>query len=225
MPPTPTSPPGLRADYESSPLTIKALAAKYDVSKHDITRYRLAERWTARPNDITSVKAFRLASQIQGLALATLLPPALSPDGKPEDPSSTDGSLRDPSSSAAAARKKFRGSPAHRKDLIARLHSLIEAKIAEIESRLAARVKVSAADSERESKAIGFFIKQLEQLKDVADAEARSRRAADSPAAATDPTAALEAERLRNDLVERLDRIRRARPDTSAAERPDDIGA
>lgn len=217
---TNASPPGLREDYESSPLTLAALAAKYDLSTSQITRLRLTEGWRPRPNNIAAVQAYRRASLIAGVSLSS--PPVVSPGGQPADPSPTDGSDRATSAvgsrhGATKARAKSRGSPAHRKDLIGRIHDLIDMKIAEVEQRVASRTAVSAADSERESKAIGFFIKQLEQLKDVADAEARTSRAADAPGASADPDAARDAERLRQTLVERLDRIRRARADAPSA--------
>lgn len=75
MTPKAPSPEGLRHDYEHSLFSIAMLAAKYRLSRAEISDFRVAEKWTARESTIAAANAYRLAAAVSRLEIKSAPPP------------------------------------------------------------------------------------------------------------------------------------------------------
>jgi hypothetical protein len=121
--------------------------------------------------------------------------------------------------SAAAASPKRAGRPRKprtivgRRELIQRLYAAMDTKLKLMEHRMKAQMKnlgtgedhTSAADHERDTRAIGAIIKNIAQVKEMqADLD---RVAGGQPATAADAELFAEADRFRREIAERLARF------------------
>jgi len=100
-----------------------------------------------------------------------------------------------------------------RRELIQRLYAAMDTKLKLMEHRMKAQMKnvgkgedkTSAADHERETRALGAIIKHIAQVKEMqADLD---RVAGGQPATAADAELFAEAERFRREIAERLARF------------------
>ena len=197
----PTDPPiwaDVRHAFEHSPETVLVIARRYRVTPGQI-RYR-ARGWTPRPSGAESLRIANLKRSI-GIKPPSLIEP-LPPSPIPERSSLEQKAVAGP------------GTRTHRGALIKRFYAIVDLKIAEVERRLKSDKSLEQPEAERETREIGALIKNFVQLTEISDAHAA---ASPSRASAAD-LAADDTQRLRHDLVQRLERIRltnrnRARPD------------
>ncbi len=98
--------------------------------------------------------------------------------------------------------------------LIARLYGAIDTKLARLEARLSEDGPVSSADSEREARELSNMIRSFEKVTAVAgDLDKRRGKRGKSGAAGdggADVERAADAERMRNEIAERLERLHRS---------------
>jgi hypothetical protein len=207
------SPEGLRYDYESTLLSLATLEAKYGLSRGEITARRIAEKWTPRASNVAALKAYRLAAIVQRLEVKS----APVSDGGVNAPAPADPAQasQQPAAKPKRATAKSGGTLKHRKSLIMRLYDLFDDKLGEIEERVATHTPLARPDNESEVRMFGQFIKYFESLTDLSDAELKSIHAA------SDVTHD-DAERHRQNLVERIEKLRSsADPNAPAAARAD----
>ena len=199
----PTDPPiwaDVRHAFEHSPETVVVIARRYGVTPGQI-RYRAHARgWTPRP---AGAEALRIANFKRSLGIK---PPSVI-EPLPPSPIPERNSLEHKAAGGP-------GSRTHRRALIARFYDVIDMKLAEVEHRLRSGKTLGQPEAERETREIGSLIKNFEQLTELSHAHTASaiRR---SPA--TDLTAD-DTERLREDLIQRLERIRAANRGRTAPE-------
>lgn len=97
--------------------------------------------------------------------------------------------------------------------LAKRLLAALDQKMTEYETRLAEGVPTSAADSERDARTLNTLVRLFDKLRDF-DAKAATVPAKPSPAsaahaqAANSETSSHDADRLRHDLAQRLEKLR-----------------
>lgn len=89
-----------------------------------------------------------------------------------------------------------------RKAMIARLYRAIDDKLKQLEARMSSGSEISAAESERETRELGVMIRSFEKVTEFAT-EIENRR----KTAAPERISAGEAERMRNEIAERLERL------------------
>ena len=107
---------------------------------------------------------------------------------------------------SAGGKRRPKQGTASRATLIKRLYRTIDRKLAQLEQRMEHDADISSADHERETRAIGQLIRNLEQ---ICDLEAAATEKA--PSAAAQQHASHEdddAQRLRLELAERIVRLR-----------------
>lgn len=111
--------------------------------------------------------------------------------------------LRQASAALALRRSRVR--------LTKRLLSALDAKLAQFEHRMAEiTASETAADSERDARTLHTLLRMLERLREMAEAGGEKRRGRPPKAAAgtTTDIKPHEAERIRDDLARRLERLR-----------------
>ena len=191
----------VRRDYEGRVLTIAALLAKHGISPNDLLRERTNGKWVTRPSVAEMAKA-KAAGKMRCAA-------PVDPD--PPQP------LTLP---VQKAKRITKPKPiAQRRAIVDRLTNAIDTKLKLLERRFeremagldTARGKaISAADFERDTRNIGLLIKSLEQVTDYDQTRqlgARITGAAAKSASIAASALADEADRLRRELAERLQRL------------------
>jgi hypothetical protein len=194
----------IRRLYVAGKLSIAGIAERHGISAQSIARRARRESWPARPRPTSGAR--------EG--------PAVKSRGK----KSAADAGRHPSHVPPAADRKRRG-PAStapslkaRRALVRRLYKAIDTKLKQMERRMAHDMATNkgtsdttAADHERDTRAIGALIANLSRVTEI---EADLERIPGSPNAATGPTdqqadrqLADEAERFRREVAERLARI------------------
>ena len=124
------------------------------------------------------------------------------------------------SAESIAKRKPWtkRGPTAREKkiQLKSRLLLAIERKLERIEDRLAHAIEMTAADSEREARELGQLIRNFEKLTTLDDQEKAALKAQKPAASARSKGATAEtnndADRWRQELAKRIERLRRQWP-------------
>lgn len=106
-------------------------------------------------------------------------------------------------------RRKIR--PADRAELIRRLYAAIDRNLQALELRMTDDATPTAADGERDARALGTAIRNLEK---VTELESGTERNTDTARERAAPLSGDEADRLRLELAERILRLRRQRGDT-----------
>ena len=128
---------------------------------------------------------------------------------------SIDGWLSPPGTAGPARRTRLRSpsSPVGRRQLIKRLYKAMDTKLRLMERRMEKQMEnidkvdgdLPAADHERDARAFGTMIKNIEQVKEMqADLD---RVAGGQPATAADAELFAEADRFRREIAERLARF------------------
>lgn len=197
----PTDPPiwaDVRHAFEHSPETVAVIARRYGVTRCQIIYRARARGWTPRPSGADSLRiaTFKRALGLKPPSVIEPLPPSPIPE-------------RSQFKQAGLEHKAAGGfgSRSHRAALIKRFYEIVDLKLAEVERRLKSDATLTQPEAERETREIGNLIKNFEKLTELTDAHAASstRRTAAADIGTDD------AERLRQDLVQRLERIRLAR--------------
>ena len=195
----------IRRLYVAGKLSISGIAERHGVSAQRIARRARRESWPARPR--------RTSGAREGPAIKSR-----------RKKSAADGG-RKPSARAPPAAARQRQVPASvapslkaRRALVRRLYKAIDTKLKQMERRMAHDMAtnegtsdITAADHERDTRAIGALIANLSR---VTEMEADLERIPGSPSAGTGPAdsqgdrqLADEAERFRREVAERLARI------------------
>ena len=200
--PDPTVWADVRRDYENPGLTNDEICAKHNISRLDLTKRRLADDWRPRLS-ATEAATARYATRLAAEIHAAAEPPAAS----------------GPLPAASKAQGKNRRSIAQRRTLVQRLYNAIDTKLRLLERRFEREMAgfertssktVSSADNERDIRSIGLLIKNLEHMTEyehgTASGTALKGAAAKSVALASTQLAD-EADRLRRELGERLQRF------------------
>lgn len=204
LPPTDLPPwDAIRAAYEHGTETVDAITARYGISHSRLQRRARAEHWQRRPfgpEMLLLVHARRQAAKlVEGnAALASLA--VIDPQ--------TEVQAADVAPTRKAARTAANGSLTHRKKILERLYNLLDAKLAEVERRVAGREQLNAVDAERESRQITAVLKTFEKLIEIADAAPAESRSHRGTVTAVDDTAVDDAARLRADILARYERLR-----------------
>lgn len=111
----------------------------------------------------------------------------------------------DPGSARAQSRKLREAGcsrPVNKQKMIARLYKAIDENLKRLEARMGSERDVSAADSERETRELGVMIRSFEKVTEFAT-EIENRR----QSAAPEGVSAADAERMRTEIAERLERL------------------
>ncbi len=192
----------IRHAFEHSYETVDVISRRFSVTVNQIKYRARARGWTSRPS---GREALTIASFKRRLGLKR--PSYAEPLTAPEQKSKCVAGL-----SASKA-----GTLTHRRAIIVRFYDVIDAKLADIERRIASDRSLDASAAEREAREIATLIKNFEKLTELSDAhDARSAKRS----SATD-TGADDSERLRQDLIQRLERIRAANRDRPVARKDD----
>jgi hypothetical protein len=190
----------IRRAYETSPETVAEIAIRFGVRAKDVSAranvsgsgWQLRERGTAA---LAIANAKRAAKSLE----ATL------PAGITADP--------EPATSAQLKATNGGGTLTHRKAIIKRLYNVLDAKLTEVEARIALQKKLTGPDTERESRQLANLIKTFEKLTELSDAPAKTTK----PNAAITDQGQDDAERLRQDLLERFARLQQQPTAASSA--------
>lgn len=201
----------IRVAYETTSETKREIAVRFGINERSIYPYAKRHGWTLRPSGID---ALLIAGAKRAAGITSTRPP-------PETPKRTT------TRTAAAGRKtpskgrtldiaspikprKEAGSDTHQIAIIKRLYDVTDAKLGAIEERIEKAAPLSRADADREAREIAGILKTIEKLKDLSDAFARTAAKSGETSASAEATAALvdDAERLRQDLAERFERLK-----------------
>jgi hypothetical protein len=114
-----------------------------------------------------------------------------------------------PKDGAQGTRKTYASLPStnSRRSMIARLYRAISLKLEHMEARMASGESRSAQDEERESRALGAMIRNFEKVAEVVADLDRNEGGRPKDAAAV----SADAERMRQSIAERVERLSRAR--------------
>ena len=185
----------IRRDYEDHTISTKDVLARHGISRGILT-YRIEkENWRRRPTIMPRSKATPEA----GIGLDSGTHPATAGERV-----------------VAPSTAKKKATPiAKRRALVQRLYNAIDTKLGLLERRFQCEIEASgkatsAADFERDARAIGTLIKNLEQVTEYDHGNQPGKRisgAAAKSASIAATALADEADRLRRELAERLQRL------------------
>ncbi|NOU08182.1 MAG: hypothetical protein HOO99_18565, partial [Hyphomicrobiaceae bacterium] len=156
----------IRHAYEHTSITVKDLQATYNVSEADFRKRREAERWTTRSGVTAMLKAGAAQRAAAKFAATTDQEPVQEPV-RETLPQPTTVSTSPQSSPVSRRNHAARKAPtsANRKAVITRLSTAIDNKLVTLEARMARELstidnidEISAADIERDIRAIGQLI-------------------------------------------------------------------
>ena len=196
----------IRRAYEDHSIPTADIEKIYEVSKRRIHLRAVKDGWRRRPTIIEILRDKRAAREA-----ATGAGPAAPAAGAP----ATGGPLP----CAAPAPKRKLTPIAQRRAFVRRLYAVIDTKLTLLERRFAREMitfesgigkSASAADNERDTRAIGTLIKNLEQVTDYDHGHEPGKAitgAAAKSAALASTQLADEADRIRRELGERLQRF------------------
>lgn len=94
--------------------------------------------------------------------------------------------------------------PGGGRDLVARLYGAVDMKLKAIEERMMSDEPSTPADTERDVRALGTLIRNIEKLHEFDDQLTRGRP---GQGGASGPTTAADAERRRHELAQRIERL------------------
>lgn len=188
--------PAIRRLYVAGALTLAAIAEQCGVSVQRITRHARKEGWPTRPR--------RMPGAREGPARKTAKAAA---DRTPPNRDAKPAPERQRRSSAATSLRA-------RRALVRRLYKAIDTKLKQMERRMAHDMAAkegardtTAADHERDTRAIGALIGNLSRVTEI-EADLERLPGSSSPAEQQgDRQLAEEAERFRRDVAERLARL------------------
>ena len=211
----------IRVAYETTSETKREIAKRFGVSEDAIYRYAKKHDWNLRPSG-TAALLIAGAKRVAGITSTS-----------PSDLAATRTTATARIATKTRAKttldiasptkpRKEAGTDTHQLAIVKRLYDVTDAKLAVIEHRIASGKKIIRTDADREAREIAAILKTIEKLKELSDAFARTAAASGGakPGTATAATAALigDAERLRQDLAERFERLKVGGGDAKAAE-------
>ena len=217
----------IRRAYEDHSVRTKDICRIYELTPAQLHRQARLEIWNHRPNAVeiamaksaAKASAARASGQVDAVILS---------ESSPSLETTYTGSSKLPSPSLHKARKIKRQPIASRRALVQRLYAVIDAKLSLLEQRFANEMTIlangkgkatsSSADHERDTRAIGTLIKNLEHVTEYDDghfgtaapgaAGANKLKGAAAQSASLAATRlADEADRKRRELAERLQRF------------------
>lgn len=174
----------IRRAYEAGPDAVARLSERFSVSASRIYRRAKKDGWRRQSSP---GPAPPIAKRIPRNKEAVR--PSAELLDQPVDPaaSSPDGGGR---------------RPVNRQAMIARLYQAIDENLKRLEARMGSGREISAADSERETRELGVMIRSFEKVTEFAT-EIENRR----QSAAPERVSATDAERMRAEIAERLERL------------------
>ena len=155
----------------------KAIAARFGLSHQSVVLAARREGWGARPLIEAVVPRSRKGAGRTPAAKRKDKDAGKRPAGKP---------------------------PGGRRDLVARLYGAVDMKLKAIEERMMSEEPSTPADTERDVRALGTLIRNIEKLHEFDDQLSRGRP---GQGGATGPTTAADAERRRHELAQRIERL------------------
>ncbi len=192
----------VRRVYDNHHIPIAQICLQFGITKQQLTKTRNDLGWTPR-----------FGATDPRRQLDKLVPDAVSEDDDPAEASAADLVRAQP------AKSKRLPPIATRRAFVARLTVVIETKLAILENRFAKELtasnkkrgkQVSAADAERDQRAISLIIKNLELVSEYGNAPQPGphlRGAAAKSASVAATQLADEADRVRRELGDRLSRL------------------
>jgi hypothetical protein len=199
----------IRRLYLDGKLAIAGIAERHGVSAQRITRRAQRERWPPRPprhrNDAPSTPRGKLATKRASTRASNSAPAAPPPKSR----------SKRPGAATISTTRTLRA----RRALVRRLYTAIDTKLQQMERRMAhdmateqGSADTTAADHERDTRAIGALIANLSRVTEI---EADLERTPGTAAVPADRQAAQqaehqladEAERFRREVAERLARL------------------
>ena len=218
----------IRQRYEETDDAVADICRETGISRRDIDNVRKKEKWRRKhPRPFPPPKAASgepssqcdppPAALVPGGEAGDARPTALAiePESEPEIEPESEPAIADAEPAAALAvaapppliPRRHLATPAARRRLLGRLVAAISMKLEQLERRmtidLADGDSATATDHERETRAIGALIDNLEKLRELEAGYAKP--AGQSGSTATD--LADEAERCRRELAQRLARL------------------
>jgi type IV secretory pathway VirB10-like protein len=195
----------IRRLYLNGKLAIAGIAERHGVSAQRIARRAKHERWPPRRPRRSDGRPSKQSDKPAAKPYATR---AAAPATKASPPKS-------PSKRSATATGTTARSLKARRTLVRRLYTAIDTKLQQMERRMAhdmateqGSADTTAADHERDTRAIGALIANLSRVTEI---EADLERIPGTAAAPIDQQAehqlADEAERFRREVAERLERL------------------
>lgn len=172
----------------------------------EMTWAEIRRAYEAEPGTVVSL-AGRFPISVQSIYRRAKLegwqrlqtPAAAGARGAGEGPADNDGPEGTP---APEAKVSPRPRKVTQKAMIARLYGAIDDKLKQLEARMGSGRDISAAESERETRELGVMIRSFEKVTEFAtDIENRRKTAAPERISAAD------AERMRAEIAERLERL------------------
>lgn len=209
----------IRHAYVATPEPLRNLCNRFGITPLDLTRARKAHGWPPRPSPIKPSRANPNAIKLRRSQTAV----TSKSKGQAKQPRPAKRPRKKPARKSKSVKKPLPAAPSRlrkaqsRQAVTRRLLTIIAKKLERMEQQIGDATLPSIADSEREARALGVMIANVERLKGL-DGDDRSSSAAASsfgtshdlsdPHHQSDPSgAAHELERLRNDLAQRLDRL------------------
>lgn len=186
----------IRKAFEARDVPVATLSEMYGVAVSTIYRRARAGGWTRAEREAKPSVTARLAKDADALKRGRRR-----------------GGLAGVRSGSEGGRGVRRMSAERRSELVHRLYGAIDAKLGRLEQRLRAADEASPADSERETREIAHMIRSFERVSAVAaDLEAgggKRRKGKDGTGGDErgGGQSRADAERLRGEIAERLERL------------------
>lgn len=211
----------IRVAYETTSETKKEIAQRFGISDRAIYPYAKKHGWTLRPSgaDALLIAGAKRAAGITATSPGDIAAP---PKASARKKATVKAKAKTLDIASPTKPRKEAGTDTHQLAIVKRLYDVTDAKLAVIEHRIASGKKIIRTDADREAREIAAILKTIEKLKELSDAFARTAAASGGakPGTACAATAALigDAERLRQDLAERFERLKVGGGDTKATE-------
>ncbi len=191
----------IRHAYETSAETVREIGIRFGIPHPEISRRANLKDsgWKLRERGIVALQlanAKRAAMRLE----ASVTPAASVVSPSPPSPKP----------------HHISGGPTHRRAIIRRLYDVLDAKLTEIEARIADNTVLSDPAAEREARQLANLIKIFEKLTELSDAPAKITKTTATPVTAADQNED-DAERFRQDLLERFARLQQQPPAAPAA--------
>lgn len=190
----------IRCRYETTDDAVATICADADIPRAALDARRKKEAWRRQ-----NPRAFPPPRRPTGVPKPAARQPAKAASAPAPVPTPAT-----PSGSGRAAARRLPATPAARRRLLDRLVAAISLKLSQLERRMSTDLDASddttATDHERETRAIGALIDNLEKITEMEAGLGKS--SGKRGAAAVAPTdLADEADRCRRELADRLSRI------------------
>ena len=177
--------------YGEGMSSLAEIADATGISVGRIRRRAMAEGWVRAARAQTGSRGSRSGRREGGMPR---------PSGRAGDArlgAATHGAAREAGSASAA-----------RAVVVQRLYRAIDTKLKRLEARMRSGKSLSAADSERETRELGTMVRSFEKVTELAAEIDRSKSKTD---ASRSDVSAADAERMRREIAERIERLVEAR--------------